>query len=751
MPSGMGSVYTNNIIDYIDGSYYTYVRDNGVTNSAHRWYCIMGRVSGANSDPAKTRPSSSVRIDAYELWGVALWTVGPYNGGFCAITIDSVAHILDKNFRQIVEFSIEKPDNGLPPYQMSLSGGNAQLKIIENADYNTIYFTTSAPSYSIYSHALYKINVDTQKVEYIGYTESTPYVRNISWAGNEYIEGNKLYTIFTYSDFSAYAVFSLSGFSSSSVTVGSICREALLRAGLEENDFDVSEGTKLVNGYALGNPISTRAAITPLTSAYGYDLIEVDSLIRLKLRDPTDVKADIYDVIDFVEMERRQDVELSKSINIMYANKDKNYDAGIQSTMRNDISAKGTKTYQYPMALSDTKAKKISEVYLYSEWNERTKFKFSLPPEYIWLTPSDMVRINYENATYLVRLTKIDYVSDGQLNCEASLENSTMYESEAIGSDTGTEKDTVTVLSDTRIALLDIPMLDNAYDSEGIYMAVDGYSDQPNDWPGCSVFKSIDSEITYNVIGNAVKGTILGNARNVLGTGTVHTYDLSNSVIVATNKILYSVTWEDLLAGINYIVLGSEILQYKDAVDNGDGTYTLSHFLRGRRGTEWAVSSHVIGELFVLLSADMLFDNTASLNVNSHYKAVSLGAYIEDVTSKEIIPEIICLKPFSVSRMKATYALDSINVTWARRSRDVTGYFKSLQLFEDFETYNIDIYDINSIFLRSEQVSNISKYEYTQQKRIDDGLTGDSNDSCRFVVYQVSGTVGNGYGSEIIF
>ncbi|MCP3899116.1 MAG: hypothetical protein GY707_05215 [Desulfobacteraceae bacterium] len=523
------------------------------------------------------------------------------------------------------------------------------------------------------------------------------------------------------------------------VSLASICEELFTRAGL--TDFDVSEGnSELVDGYVIPNPMTTRAAISSIISAYGYELIETGFKIKLKKRNPNSVTGTISNIIDFVEIERRQTAELSRQVNISYANKAKNYDAGIQSAIRVDSDAKSTKGYQFALSLTDSKAKQIAEKFLYSEWSERAEFKFSLPLEYMYLEPSDTITIESKGDIFDVRLTKIDYASNGQLNCEASLEDSTVYISNAIGSDTGSAIQEVQLTGPTNLELLDIPMLDNTYNTEGVYVAASGYL---NGWPGCNIDKSTDQEVTYNSVGSIIDKTIIGIAATQLQDGITTTVDLVNTVVVSLIDPIYDSSIEDLFNASNYILIGNEVLQYQYAQDNGDNTYTLSNLLRGRRGTEWATNTHSIGERFVLLDNNMLFDSTTALNVDSYYKATTFGDFLEDSTAEYIVPEIRCLKPLAVSRVYGTRdGSNNLTINWMRRSRDVTGYMKTLQLFEETESYEVDIITGTGRTLTSTSESVV----YTANDQITDGIS--LGDPITIEIYQISGVVGRGYASQ---
>lgn len=530
-------------------------------------------------------------------------------------------------------------------------------------------------------------------------------------------------------------------------TLSTITGSLLSRAGLDVSEFDVSQGSAVpVHGYVIPNPMTTRIAITSLTSAYQFELIESGFELKLKIRNPVPVAPPITDVVDSLETTRFQSTELSNQVNIAYANVDNNYEAEVQSAKRIDSESSSVKTYQFALAFSENEAKRLAEMFLFSEWTERVTFRFSLPPSYMFLEPSDIIEVyDLSGVLFKVRLTKIHFMNTGQLVCEASAYNESVYQSNAIGSSTSTAISSVMIQGDTTIELLDIPMLDNAYNSEGIYIAAEGEFPA---WKGCGVDKSTDNEVTYNSIGQITNSSIIGETTTILPSGPTTVYDLTSSVTVDVNYPLYDSTWEDLLKSENYILIGDEILQYRDALDNGNGTYTLSNLLRGRRGTEWAIGTHSIGERFVFLSNSMMFDSTALSSVDSYYRGTTFGDFAEDSVSQLITPEIRCLKPLSPSYIKGVRdGSNNLIITWMRRSRDVTGYFRQLQLFEQTEEYEIEIVNADSPTFYT---STSESFSYTNAQQLSDRASHTSGDPVEIIIYQISDVVSRGYGTQEI-
>src|SRR3546814_16202638 len=76
--------------------------------------------------------------------------------------------------------------------------------------------------------------------------------------------------------------------------------------------------------------------------------------------------------------------------------------------------------------------------------------------------------------------------------------------------------------------------------------------------------------------------------------------------LLAEGMVLTGASDDALLRGANLCLAGDELLQFGRAEQWGARHYRLSHWLRGRRGTEWAMAAHDIGEPYMLIEADSL-------------------------------------------------------------------------------------------------------------------------------------------------
>lgn len=110
-------------------------------------------------------------------------------------------------------------------------------------------------------------------------------------------------------------------------------------------------------------------------------------------------------------------------------------------------------------------------------------------------------------------------------------------------------------------------------------------------------------------MGSTAPRAILGRSTGALGLGNGSSIDLRNAVEIVLDdpgEVLTSVPDDLLIGGANLCQLGEELLQYGKAERVSQGRYRISRLIRGRYGTERAISGHLYGDQFVLLEADRL-------------------------------------------------------------------------------------------------------------------------------------------------
>jgi hypothetical protein len=287
------------------------------------------------------------------------------------------------------------------------------------------------------------------------------------------------------------------------------------------------------------------------------------------------------------------------------------------------------------------------------------------------------------------------------------------------------------------------------------YWAASGYDDT---WPGAQLFQSRDSGASFNGVGSAPLEAAWGYVGGTLGDpGSVTTWDESLTVDIKVargiGRFVSSIDL-DVVNGANALAVfkadgAVEIIQFVSVSSVDAGTVRLSRLLRGRRGTEPNATGHGISERAVLLETGrtLTFQLALSLlNVNTQFRAVTLGTLLEDAVVNSFAYTGQDLKPYSVVQLAAADSAGDIVLTWVRRTRyngelvDGTG---TVPLNEQSEEYEVDVVDDVGTVLNT-YAATAETYTYTAAQQAADGVV--STDNVVFKVYQIS-TV-NGRGRE---
>jgi len=169
--------------------------------------------------------------------------------------------------------------------------------------------------------------------------------------------------------------------------------------------------------------------------------------------------------------------------------------------------------------------------------------------------------------------------------------------------------------------------------------------------------------------------------------------------------------------------------------------------LRGRRGTDWAVGTHAVGENFALLKSSALSRMGAIVNTGRYYKPVTFGTALDSTTAQIKTNTGINQKPFSPKYITASRDGSlNLDIVWTRRSRAITSPLWNPPIFEDSESYVIEILDGVGGSVVNSYTSSSELYEYTAAQQTTD--FGSTQSTVYVKIYQVSATLGNGYGTE---
>ena len=208
-----------------------------------------------------------------------------------------------------------------------------------------------------------------------------------------------------------------------------------------------------------------------------------------------------------------------------------------------------------------------------------------------------------------------------------------------------------------------------------------------------------------------------------------------------------------VLNGTNLALWGDEILGYRDVTSLGGSLYRLTHLLRGRYGTEWAMNTHRTGDRFILLTTTTvgrITQTTTDIGALRYYRAVTSGQLVSQATTRGFTHYGAGLKPYAPCFVQGSRdGSDNLTITWYRRSRINAEWRDAIDvpIGETTESYEVDILDGAGAVVRTLTDLATPTAAYSAADQTTD--FGAPQALVVVVVYQLSGVVGRGYGTTV--
>lgn len=540
--------------------------------------------------------------------------------------------------------------------------------------------------------------------------------------------------------------------------LAAIIADLCSRAGLLPSQIDTGGISGDVMGYAIANQSSVRSYLDPLRTAYGFDIVERSGKLYFIDR-RSDFRLTIpYDELvsdgggDPISITRSEERNMPQKVVSIYVDQDTRYQQASQQAQRFTVASRQTLSLALPIVMSADRARQIAEIIMYEQWMGRTSIEFATSYAYEKLEPGDLVYVQSRDRTWPVRLLNKSAGQNGVILWRALAADPDVLTSNAAGGAglAPTEKFAIYQRSITH--LLDIPLLTDSDNNAGYYVAMGPNFADMGSWLGGNLYRSTNNIDFASILSVAIASGI-GTAQTALPDGPTHLWDETSTVdVIIRNYDLESITADRVLNGENGILLGSEILQYREAELLAVDTYRLSGLLRGRRGTEWATGTHVSGERAVLLAGGLLQRHVPDLDqigLERYYKGVSFYHDPSDTASFQFTPTAAGLKPYSPCHVKGIRdSSGNIALAWIRRTRVGGGWSDNtdVPLSEAAEAYEVDIYNGLNV-VRTISGLSTAACSYTAAQQVADFGAAQSTVTMR--IYQLSATVGRGYPLEV--
>lgn len=500
------------------------------------------------------------------------------------------------------------------------------------------------------------------------------------------------------------------------VTTGIPLSEIVLdlheRAGLTSGQANVSALTPLVLGYCISKQQDVRSDITPLQSAYYFDAVEQAGVVTYVLRggDPVaSIPANDLAAQEqgrgtppaLVTIKRMQEVDLPAIVYVTYANPDNDYQTGTQMSQRQVTMSQLVNTVDCTaISMEDLKGKQSSGTLLVAAWIERMQFTILTSMKWAFLEPTDVVLVTDENLTYEFRIMSKSDLANGIVQFDGVATMSGIWQQQSVsGSGSGFAPSTPPTIEPVSFLPLNLPLItDTDPYPNGFYAAA--ALQVAGTWLGAQLYESTDGGAIYSTLATLGTESVMGTATTLLGVFFGgNCIDHLNTVSVTLGPgggTLSSATLLAVLNGANICSLGPEVLQFLTATLTAPGVYTLQDFLRGRRGTEYQMGSHTIGENFVLLPITDCNTPVSDLGQTRQFKAVPQGGNILAVSATAFLNTGAGLRCYAPTELDgAPDASGNVTINWTRRTRIGGEWadYTDVLLSETIESYVLQIWD----------------------------------------------------------
>ncbi|MCG8507086.1 MAG: phage tail protein [Sphingomonadales bacterium] len=529
------------------------------------------------------------------------------------------------------------------------------------------------------------------------------------------------------------------------------------RAAETAVDATAMAGTT-VGGLLVTGPQPARRALEELGGAFPFAAQEADGAIRFRPMFQASSAAQISED-DLgarqsgsrraapLQRARRQELELAREVTVQHIDADRDYQSGAQRARRLKTSSEKVDIRELPLALTASEAKRAAEGLMAIDWMRRDELAFALPFGFAWLDPGDVVDLPDNLGGDAVLISDIE-THGFHLTLRGTPYKPNLVTSAATGDGGGGFPGQTAAPSSATVAhILDLPPLRDADTSMPLILGAAAGEDE--NWSGAGFFISRNGGASYTQVASTSVPVALGVTESALPVGPTAFWDEGNALQIRLQHDGMTLESQPALAvldGANLALVGDEILQFRDAVQQPDDSYLLSGLLRGRRGTEAELASHQTGERFVLLTRPDLVAvgvDLADVGREVLFKAVSFNQTLSEVSPVSFTYAANNLRPFSpVHGAASRNASGDVSFSWIRRTRIGGGWIDGadVPLGEEEERYEVDILDVGVVVRTITALQQSATYAAAEQIA-DFGAVQAALD---VKIYQISGSVGRG-------
>jgi GTA TIM-barrel-like domain/Putative phage tail protein len=533
------------------------------------------------------------------------------------------------------------------------------------------------------------------------------------------------------------------------VDLGDLIRAIALKFGFTSVDVNGVEG--LVDGFVIDRPMSGRDALEAILQAFSVDSFESGGTLKfVSRRASPDVALNsgaLIDVINdpLVDVTRRQETELPRSLQLLYAEAGMDYRNAAVSQSRASAATAREAVIALPAAVTQHLAQARADIMLEEIWAGRETAALALPLQYMALEPGDVLIAND------TRRWRISAITDGDVRKITAVRDVPEVYDPASAANRVAPQSRPAVYGPPSVILMDLATV-TASSTNAPWIAAFA-----KPWPGAlAVYrKTGDASFAFNRLLEA--RATLGKTLTNLPRGLVNRLDFSSALDVELSYgALASISQAQLLDGGNAALIGSaatgyEIIQFKFAGLMGSNRYRLNGLLRAQGGSLGEMlAARNAGENFVLFNSAVIQPAlaTAQQGLLQNWRMGPASKDHADPSYVEVAfdPALLPLRPLAPAQLRATKDTLGITLSWIRQTRIDGDVWETadVPLGETSEAYAIEIL-AGATVLRS-IATTASSFLYAAADILADFGTIPS--SLTFRVAQVSAAYGNGTFSQ---
>jgi hypothetical protein len=586
--------------------------------------------------------------------------------------------------------------------------------------------------------------------------------------------------------------------SQTGVSIKDICLDMADQVGIDRGLTNTSEmNDDEIIGYILENPQPARGVIEDLSKVFMFDVIESDNQLKFVSRGKNPILTITQDdlgavsdapmdgVIEWYKETKVQEIDCPERVDVSFVNSEKEYENGTQGYKRPRSPMPVLQTREkldlnLPIAMTPDTAKQMAQKVCMSVWAERISHDFVLPWTYITLDPTDVVTFEMDNGLeFSDRLTKMDIGADYTLEVTAVTQTPSTYSSDIRGNRGGGKIAIPKPFDPVTFPLLwDIPYVEDIDDTPGhlnVYWGAAAYGAGfkfalLQEQFGSADWNNADG-VNQDLIWGSVRRVVPPPANGLFATDTSTQITLFPAWNVSAVYTWESIPDADWPSTDNAILIGDELMYFKEVEEHDDGSVTISTLIRGARGTEEAAENHLkANEKWALAGTDGFrerAEEASRLNQSATFRTQGTGLLVGFGTTTTIPLTGANLKPYApvcLKRTDDTPSTGDVRVSWERRTRlggNIQNGTDTVPLNEETELYDAYVLSVPfaegvfdptnpSTYLRAFPSLTSPHFDYLAANLATDGLA--LTDDLYVVVYQRSAVVGRGFpGHDILY